>query len=263
LSEIEERGKKILLFIPEIMDFLTGIQKKSNFIIEKKGEIDLVTEGDKGSEERLIQFILKNFPNDSILGEEGTSINGTSSYKWIIDPLDGTSNFAHRLPLYAISIGIQNLETSKIDYGLIALPELKEIFHAVRNGGSFKNNKEIHTSQTTKLIDSLCCTGFPYNRNIEIEVLLKNLREVLINTRGIRRTGAAALDLAWVAEGKFDIFYETNLNPWDVAAGSLLVEEAGGRISKFDGSEFDSFYPETLATNKILHSDAVALIRQN
>lgn len=263
MSEIEERGKKTLLFVPEIMDFLKGIQRKSNFIIEKKGEIDLVTEGDKGSEERLIQFILKNFPNDSILGEEGTSIKGTSHYKWILDPLDGTSNFAHRLPLYAVSIGIQNIETSNIEFGLIALPEFNDIYHAVKNGGAYKNSNEISVSQTTKLIDSLCCTGFPYNRQIEIEVLLKNLREVLLATRGIRRTGASALDLAWVAEGKFDIFYETNLQPWDVAAGSLIIEEAGGKISKFDGSAFDTFFPEILATNKILHSDSVALLRQH
>jgi myo-inositol-1(or 4)-monophosphatase len=262
LTDIQNRGKKILSHIPEIMEFLREIQKKSNFIIEKKGEIDLVTEGDKGSEQRILEFILRNFPHDSILGEEGTSIEGKSLYKWILDPLDGTSNFAHRIPLYAISIGIQNLETTKIEFGLIALPELRDIYHAFKNGGAFKNQNEIQTSPTSKLIDSLCGTGFPYNRQIEIEVLLKNLREVLLNTRGIRRTGAAALDLAWLAEGKFDLFYEANLNPWDVAAGSLLVEEAGGKITKFDGSVFDPFYPEILATNKILHSDAVALLRQ-
>ena len=261
LKDIILREQKILSIIEEVMEYLKITQNKIDLIIEKKGEIDLVTEADKGSEKRLIDFIIKNFPLDSILGEEGSNIKGSSNYKWIIDPLDGTTNYAHQIPLYAISIGIENLETKEIEFGLIALPVFNDIYTARKSNGAFKNSSKITLSNTSKLIESLTCTGFPYNRKDEIEKLLKNLKIFLLNTRGVRRTGSAALDLAWVADGKFDIFYETNLNPWDMAAGAIIIKEAGGIISKMDGSEFDVYFPEILASNSILHSEIISKLQ--
>jgi myo-inositol-1(or 4)-monophosphatase len=258
LKDIILREQKILSIIEEVMEYLKVTQNKIDLIIEKKGDIDLVTEADKGSEKRLIEFILKNFPHDSILGEEGSNIKGSSNYKWIIDPLDGTTNYAHKIPLFAISIGIENLETREIEFGLIALPFFHDIYTARKKNGAFKNNTKLKISNTSSLIESLTCTGFPYNRKEEIERLLKNLKIFLINTRGIRRTGSAALDLAWVADGKFDIFYETNLNPWDMSAGSILIKEAGGIVSKMDGSDFDVYFPEILASNPNLHKEIIS-----
>ncbi len=258
LKDIILREQKILSIIEDVMEYLKITQNKIDLVIEKKGEIDLVTEADKGSEKRLIEYILKNFPHDSILGEEGSNIIGSSNYKWIIDPLDGTTNYAHKIPLFAISIGIENLETQEIEFGLIALPFFNDIYTARKKNGAFKNNTKLKISNTYSLIESLTCTGFPYNRKDEIERLLKNLKIFLINTRGIRRTGSAALDLAWVADGKFDIFYETNLNPWDMSAGSILIKEAGGIVSKMDGSDFDVYFPEILASNPILHKEIIS-----
>lgn len=258
-----ERLEKMLQFIPEVMDFILATSKKTSFRVEKKGEIDLVTEADKGSEIRLTEFILKHFPTDSILGEEGSDIRGSSDFKWIIDPLDGTTNFSHNLPLYAISIGIENLSTGSIASGIVALPALGDIYYSSKKQGAFKNNKQIFVSQKSELIDCLTCTGFPYNRKEELGFLLKTLGKFLSSTRGIRRTGAAALDLVWLAEGRFDIFYEINLNPWDVAAGYLIIEEAGGTVSKLDGSVFDIYKPEILATNSHVHSKVLQIFREN
>jgi myo-inositol-1(or 4)-monophosphatase len=258
LKEIITREKRLLSFITEVMEYLKITQNKIDLIIEKKGEIDLVTEADKTSEKKIIEFILKNFPDDSILGEEGSNVKGLTEFKWIIDPLDGTTNYAHKIPLYAISIGIENLESKEIEFGLIALPFFNDIYTARKDNGAFKNKEKINVATSTLLIESLACTGFPYNRKNEIDRLLKNLKTFLINTRGIRRTGSAALDLAWVAEGKFDIFYETNLNPWDMAAGSILIKEAGGIVSKLNGSEFDIYFPEILSTNPSLHKEILS-----
>ena len=258
MKDIIIREQKILSIIDEVMEYLRITQNKIDLIIEKKGEIDLVTEADKGSEKRLIDFILKNFPHDSILGEEGSNIIGTSDYKWIIDPLDGTTNYAHKIPLFSISIGIENLVSKEIEFGLIALPFFNDVYIARNKNGSFKNKTQLKISSSSSLIESLTCTGFPYNRRDEIERLLKNLKIFLLNTRGIRRTGSAALDLAWVADGKFDIFYETNLNPWDMSAGSIIIKEAGGVVSKMDGSEFDVYFPEILASNPTLHKEIIS-----
>lgn len=256
-----ERIEKLLNFIPQIMDFLVLTSKKSFLVIEKKGEIDLVTEADRGSESRLIDFISQHFPNDSILGEEGANIQGSSEFKWIIDPLDGTTNYSHNIPLYAISIGIENMKSGIIEGGLVALPALGDIYHSVKNQGAFKNNRRINVSQNNDLIESLTCTGFPYNRKEEMNFLLNTLGKFLNSTRGIRRTGAAALDLVWLAEGRFDIFYEINLNPWDVAAGICIIEEAGGKVSKLDGSKLELYKPEILATNSILHDKVLEIFR--
>ena len=260
MLEIEKRKNMLLEFLPGVMDFLNHTQIKENLSIEKKGETDLVTEADKGCEERLIHFILKNFPHDSILGEEGTNISGSGELKWIIDPLDGTTNYSHKLPLFAISIGIENLVRNEIELGVIALPYFNDIYNTIKGNGAFKNKRQIFTSKNSSLINCLTCTGFPYNMDGQIDSILENLKKFLVKSRGIRRTGSAALDLAWVAEGRFDIFYEMSLHPWDMAAGSLMIEEAGGIVSNFQGGRLNIYEKEILATNQYIHKSALDLL---
>ncbi|MCB1141242.1 MAG: inositol monophosphatase [Leptospiraceae bacterium] len=260
-KEILKRKKALIEFIPTVNKFLTQTQNKTNLKISKKSTIDLVTEADKGSEKRITGFLKKNFPEDSLLGEEGSAYDGKNQWKWIIDPLDGTTNYAHGLPLYAVSIGLENRETGLIEMGLISIPSLGDLYHAIRNGGAFKNNKKIHVTNTDLLINSLMCTGFPYTPENEMPVLLNRLKSFLLKGRGLRRTGAAALDLAWLAEGRFDIFWEDMLNPWDLAAGFLLIEEAGGKVTDFKGNTFNPYISNILATNGILHEEAVKVLK--
>jgi myo-inositol-1(or 4)-monophosphatase len=258
---ILNRKKLLLEFIPTVNKFLKTTQSKANLEISKKGDIDLVTEADRGSEKKITQFIKKNFKDDSILGEEGAHVDGTNEWKWIIDPLDGTTNYAHGLPLYAISIALENTESKDIVFGLISVPALNEIYYAIRSGGAFKNNKKIQVTGTESLINSLACTGFPYTPEKEMKPLLGRLKAFLLRSRGLRRTGAASLDLAWVAEGRFDLFWEDKLNPWDMAAGFLLIEEAGGKVTDFKGKPFNPYNHNILATNGKLHDEGLNIIQ--
>lgn len=240
-------------FIFKVGDFLIDIHRKANFEVKKKGTYDLVTEADIGSEKMVIDEILKYYPNDSILGEESGEVAGTSNFRWIIDPLDGTTNYSHNLPLYGISIGIEEISSSQIVAGLVLFPELGDFYSAIRGEGSFKNRKKISTSDTNELKDSLFTTGFPYDRAEKIDQLMSYYKNILIKTRGIRRTGAATLDLCWVAEGRFDAYYEFGLKPWDMAAAGLIVSEAGGRLTTIDGKQYSPFTPSVLASNGKFH----------
>ncbi|MCB1179156.1 MAG: inositol monophosphatase [Leptospiraceae bacterium] len=262
--EIIKRHNYLLDFLPKLTQFVLKNYRKKNLKINLKGTIDLVTEADKGCEKLFISFLRKNFPDDHVLAEEGGSYDGKTPFKWIIDPLDGTTNFSQKLPLYAISIGIEDLENKTMAAGIIALPSLGEVFHCIKTKGAFKNKKKIKVSSTNKLINSVVCTGFPYkNKETELNSMINNLKSMIKNTRGVRRTGAAALDLCWVAEGKFDGFWETKLNPWDIAAGSLLVEEAGGQFSDFSGKDSNPYVKTVLATNGKIHKDFIKLLKKN
>lgn len=251
--DITKRFEHFREYLPNIEAFLKETQGKAGLKIDKKGPIDLVTEADLGSEKMVIEEIRKYFPEDSILGEEGTTYEGSNPYRWIIDPVDGTTNYAHRLPLYGICLGLENLETKRIDMGIVSFPAMGEVYHAIRGKGAFKNDKKIVVSPTDHLIDALVSTGFPYEKKSRMESIIENLRSVLLSVRDVRRTGVASLDLCWVAEGRFDAYYEENLKPWDMAAASIIVEEAGGKLSTFDGNDFSIFAPNLLATNSIIH----------
>ncbi|TGL97988.1 inositol monophosphatase [Leptospira barantonii] len=252
-NEIKIRYEHFLNFLPKVMEFLATTQEESDLDIAYKGEIDLVTKADKGSEEKIINEIDRMFPADSILGEEGTNKIGTSSFKWIIDPLDGTVNYSHRLPLYCACIGLENLENGEAVMGIVPLPGMNEIYHARKGHGAFKNQKRISVSKTKELKQSLLSTGFPYDREKKIDRLMFYYRNFLLKTRGVRRTGAAGLDLCWVAEGRFDAFWEEGLKPWDMAAPSVIVNEAGGRMSTYDGNTFTPYIPNVVASNGVLH----------
>lgn len=253
-EDINKRFDHFIGFLPKIQAFLIETQGKAKFKIDKKGPIDLVTEADLGSEKMIVEEITTHFPDDHILGEEGSNIKGKNQYRWIIDPVDGTTNFAHRLPLYGICIGLENMESGRMEMGIVSFPAMNDTYHAIRGKGAFKNGEQIFVSDTTELINALVSTGFPYEKKLRMESVIHNLRSILLSVRDVRRTGVASLDLCWVAEGRFDAYWEENLKPWDMAAASIILEEAGGKLSTFDGNDFSVFVPNLLATNSKIHS---------
>lgn len=248
---------------------LTAARKAAQFIskespkihqVDFKGATDLVTQVDRGSEQIILHEIGHHFPDHGLLTEESGGKTGTSSYTWIIDPLDGTTNFVHRYPFYAVSIAIY-FQNSPLA-GTIVDVYHKQTYWAVSGGGAFRDGKPITVSDTRQLKHALLATGFPYvhdeiwARNFDYLKMLKSL------TQGVRRGGSAAIDLAHVACGWLDGFWESGLKPWDQAAGSLMVQEAGGRVSKIDGSDFSIFDPEIVATNSYLHGEILKAMKE-
>lgn len=220
--------------------------------ITKKGEFNLVTEIDKAAEKEALKVILKRFPDHSILAEESPAVEGSSG-RWIIDPIDGTSNFAHGFPVFSVSIAFEH--KGQLEMGGVYDPTRNELFFAARGKGAFLNGKRIHVSGAKCLLDSLITTGFPYDRKKNPEDYLGMLRAFLTKVQCIRRTGSAALDLCYVACGRFDGYYEIKLNPWDKAAGMILVEEAGGKITDFSGVPLTLAGIQNLATNGLIHEE--------
>jgi myo-inositol-1(or 4)-monophosphatase len=228
--------------------------------IRHKGAIDLVTEADLAAEELILDVLRDTLPEIKVLSEESFA-----SYEkipeepvWIIDPLDGTTNFAHNFPWFAVSIALY--ERGRSHVGVIYSPIQKELFCATRAGGAWLNDRRIKVSEVSSLQNALVATGFPYNIQERTDSILAMLKAVLTHSQGVRRPGAAALDLAYLACGRLDAFWEAGLKPWDTAAGNLLVEEAGGILSNFNGSPFSPFIPELLASNTLLHRDLTALL---
>lgn len=226
-----------------------------------KGEINLVTEMDTASEDLIYHIILKRHPRHSILSEEKSyKKRYESEYKWIVDPLDGTTNYAHGYPVYAVSIALE--VAGEITVGVIYDPERDELFTCAKGGGAYLNRKKIHASNTSFLKRALLATGFAYNRKVA-DQNIANFSNFMEASQAIRRAGAASLDLAYVACGRYDGFWELNLNPWDVAAGKLLVEEAGGRVSAFDGKRYSQYNPNILASNGKIHSQMIKVLALN
>jgi myo-inositol-1(or 4)-monophosphatase len=226
--------------------------------IRHKGEIDLVTEVDLGSEKRIIEVIRTHFPNHAILSEEGGASGGVSDYQWIIDPLDGTTNFAHGLPTCCVSIALTKGEQPLI--GMIWCPFTDEFFSAVRGQGAYLNGRRLSVSVIDQIRDSLLVTGFPYNVKAIMETVMARFTRCLAASQGVRRLGSAALDLSYVAAGRFEAFWEENLHPWDVAAGQLIVTEAGGRITDFNNQPFKPEMKSILATNGRIHDEMTNLL---
>jgi len=218
--------------------------------ITKKGEIDLVTEIDCAAEKRIIKIISKAFPSHSFLCEESAA-TGQSKHRWIIDPIDGTTNFAHSLPICSVSIAYE--ENGIIRMGGVYDPVREELFFAEKGKGAFLNGKKIKVSKTKKLNDALLATGFPYDRRKDPDKYLRVFREFLMQAQEIRRLGSAALDLCYVACGRFDGYWEAKLNPWDKAAGMLILKEAGGKLSDYSGNPLTLAEPTIVASNGSLH----------
>ncbi|MGH7822798.1 MAG: inositol monophosphatase family protein, partial [Candidatus Binatia bacterium] len=224
----------------------------------KSNAIDLVTETDRACERAILEELTGSFPDYAVLAEESGG-RGESELRWVVDPLDGTTNFAHGYPQVAISIGL--LRGDEALFGLVRDPLRDETFTAHRGGGAFCDGARIGVSSTPDLGTALLATGFPYDRRRFADFYVAHLKAFMMRTHGVRRAGAAALDLCWVAAGRVDGFWEWKLRPWDVAAGALIVEEAGGRTSDFAGAKLDLFGEQCLASNGALHDEMIEVLR--
>ena len=231
----------------------------NQFRIEKKGAIDLVTEADLASERAIVDIIVKAFPDHTVVAEESGTRPGSDTYCWLIDPLDGTTNFAHGIAIFAVSIAFLKNGTPVV--GVVLNPVTGELFEATAGKGAFLNGRPISVSLTRQLADSLLVTGFPYNLKEMLDPLMERLTRCLDAGRGVRRLGAAALDLCFVACGRFDGFWEQNLKPWDTAAGKVIAEEAGARLTDFNDRLFHVDGDAILATNGRIHAEMINLLR--
>jgi myo-inositol-1(or 4)-monophosphatase len=234
-----------------------GFGKKK--IVSYKSPVSLLTQIDQQAEARIVKMIRRQFPNHSILTEESRPYMKASEYTWIIDPLDGTTNYAHALPYAACSIALRRQD--QMILGGVFDPFRDELFLAERGKGTRLNGKPIRVSRTRKLKEAVLLTGFPYDRRKKASLYMKPWLAFMMRAQALRWEGAAALDMCWVACGRADGFWEWNLQPWDGAAGSLIVEEAGGKMSDFSGKSYSPFGLQTLATNDRVHCQMLSVFR--
>lgn len=227
--------------------------------IELKGYNNFVTYVDKESEQRLVAELSLIIPGSAFIAEESTVRQSIADYTWIIDPLDGTTNYIHHLPVYSVSIAL--MHKGELLIGVVYEINNDECFYAWKEGGAFLNDRQIHVSDRDVLGQALLATGFPYHDYSLLDNYLRLFRESMQKTRGIRRMGSAAVDLAYVACGRFDGFFEYGLNPWDVAAGALLVEEAAGRVCNFSSGNDYLFKKEIVATNGLIHHEFMEMLK--
>jgi myo-inositol-1(or 4)-monophosphatase len=229
-------------------------------VTRKKGPIDLVTEADLASEKAITQVIQSAFPEHSIQAEEGGGTLGTASHRWIVDPLDGTTNYAHGLPEFCLSIAFAY--EGKPVVGLVLNPVTEELFCGIEGKGATLNGKPLRVSDVEDLKAALLVTGFPYQLEPVVDPLINRFRRCLLAAQGIRRLGSAALDLCYVACGRFEGFWEQNLAPWDTAAGLVVAEQAGASVSDFSNQPYLIEKKEILATNGLIHEEMVTLLRE-
>jgi myo-inositol-1(or 4)-monophosphatase len=231
--------------------------------VSNKGDIDLVTEADLASEKLIIEKIQSHYPRHSILAEESGAtegielVSGKTDWKWIIDPLDGTTNFSHGYPCFCVSIAVER--AGAIEIGVVYDPIRDEMFAAERGQGATLNDRTIRVSAVDDLNAAMLCTGFPYNVR-ERANFTKDFASFTMAAQAVRRDGSAALDLAYIACGRFDGFWEEGLKAWDTAAGTLLIQEAGGRVSDFTGAPLDIYTPKVLASNELIHNGMIRVL---
>lgn len=228
--------------------------------IEFKGAVDIVTEMDRNSEDLIMGEIRKAFPGHGILTEESAEIKSASPYKWIIDPLDGTTNYSHGFPFFCVSIAFE--EAGEVKFGAVYDPMLDELFTAEAGGGAFLNDERIRVSKIDSLQRSLLATGFPYDLRTSKENNLDLFSTFSLKAQAIRRAGSAALDLSYIACGRFDGYWEMKLKAWDVAAGALIVKEAGGTVTDFRGEPFSIYGKEYLATNGLIKGELLEVFAE-
>lgn len=226
--------------------------------VDKKGSIDLVTSVDRKSEQIIRKVLQKHFPDIEFVGEESFSGSIPDREHFLVDPLDGTTNFVIGLPYYAVSIAF--MADGEPKAGVVFLPEFNDLYYAEKDAGAFKNEKRITVSSTRKLEDATVATGFPYDIWNNVDDVIMALKGVLTHARAVRRLGSAAVDLCLTAEGIFDAFYEHRLKPWDTAAGVIIVREAGGRVTDFRGNHFRVTFPEIAASNGIIHGRLLEIV---
>jgi len=269
-SGVQVISKELLDKLPRTVDICRRAGRivsghfEGAYDTEYKGDIDLVTVADKESEMFIVEELEKLFPDHRILAEEGSGTerdeetNPKKGFKWIVDPLDGTTNFTHNHPHFAISMGLEL--DGKVIFGAVYSPLPDEMFVGVKGGGATLNGKRISVSTVSSLGISLLATGFPYDRRTNPNNNVDNFSRFINRVQGIRRGGAATLDLCYLACGRIDGFWELRLKPWDVAAGKIIVEEAGGKVTNLDGGAFNIYSDDILASNGILHTEMKMLL---
>ena len=224
--------------------------------VEYKGDFDVVTEADRASEKLIVERLRARFPGHSIVAEEGSGVERSSEFTWYVDPLDGTTNFAHGFPMFATTLALE--QAGEMVAGVVYDPVRDELFAAEKGGGAYLNNRRIHVSCVERLAEGLLATGFPsHKRHADVNVYFFHQAAML--SHGVRRGGSAALDLSYVAAGRLDGFWEFGLNPWDIAAGLLLISEAGGRYSDMKGADHALRGPQLAASNGLIHEEMIAL----
>jgi myo-inositol-1(or 4)-monophosphatase len=248
--------------VSEVADFVRseGAKSKAGHI-SLKGLNNLVTDTDKESERRLVSGLKKVLPGSTFITEEDTTENSEGEYQWIIDPIDGTTNFVHDIPAFAISIALRH--KGKIVLGIVHEINRDEQFYATEEGGAYLNGRSIAVTATEELVNTVLATGFPYDDFDREEAYWKALKEFTHKTRGLRRLGSAAVDLCYVACGRFDGFFEYSLSPWDVAGGAFIVQAAGGTVTDFEGGNNWLFGREIVATNSLIHARCLETIRRH
>jgi myo-inositol-1(or 4)-monophosphatase len=232
----------------------------SRRITYKGSPIDLVTEMDARAEALIVEALTGTFPDDAVLSEETGARAGRSGRRWIVDPLDGTTNYAHGLPVFAVSIALET--DGQVTLGVVYDPNRDELFAAERGAGAFLGDERLAVSRTAALGESLLSTGFPYDIRTTRDTNLTEYAAFAVRARAVRRLGSAVIDCAWCAAGRFDGFWELRLGPWDVAAGSLLIEEAGGRVTDLTGGPLDLDRPAVVASNGRIHDALLAVLRE-
>ncbi len=258
LDQVTNQVKEVAI---TVAGFINGERYKFDISSkETKGQHNFVTYVDKEAERRIVDALSKILPEAGFITEEGTSTKQSDLYNWVIDPLDGTTNFMHGMPPFAISIALLN--KNKPIIGVIYEIGLQECFYANIKSKAYLNNQEIHVSEIKKVNDSLIATGFPYTNFSRLNNFFESMDYFMRNSHGLRRLGSAATDLAYVACGRCDAFYEYGLNPWDVAAGCLIIEQAGGKISDFNGSNNYIFGKDIIATNNYIFDEFLGIINK-
>jgi len=244
-------------------EILLDHQRRGFAVASKAHRIDLVTDADRASETLVVEELQRRFPGHPILAEEEGERAGSGDHRWIVDPLDGTTNFAHGYPFYCVSIGLE--VAGRLEIGVVTAPALGETFTATRGGGAHLHTADgtqqrLRVSAVADLSQALLVTGFPYDIAERGDAPFTLFRRLLLAAQAVRRDGSAALDLCYVAAGRFDGFWETNLKPWDLAAGTLIAAEAGAQFSDYAGDEFTIYGTEIVASNSLLHATMVSTI---
>lgn len=241
--------------------FVRNEQKKlKSESVENKGVHDYVTYVDKASEEKLVVRLSTLLPEAGFIAEEGTSVKKGDRYHWVIDPIDGTTNFIHGVSPYCISIGL--MDHDEVVLGVVYEITLQECFYAWKNGGAYLNGERIQVSAVNQMKEAFFATGFPYDAYDRLESFMESLAYFFVETPGVRRLGSAAADLAYVACGRFDVFYEYSLKSYDVAGGVILITEAGGHVTDFQGGGDYIFGKEIVATNGLVHAESLKKIQE-
>jgi myo-inositol-1(or 4)-monophosphatase len=263
MNNLNELCEKVIMAVEETRTYINTEKKNFSYQkdVELKGHSNYVTYIDKNSEKRLVSALGSLVPGSGFIAEEGTSTLKGDIYNWIIDPLDGTTNFIHGLAPHSISVAL--MEHSEIILGVVCEINSGELFSATKGGGSFLNGNPIKVSENSEHQQALIATGFPYYDFSRIDNYLKVMREMMEKTGGVRRLGSAAVDMCYVACGRFEAFWETGLNPWDVAAGVLLIKEAGGKVTDFCGGDNYLFGREIIASNALYYDKFYEIVNKH